>query len=283
MLTIFSSPRPFKGHFNIIQRNAIKSWTLLKSKCEIILFEDEGGTTKKVAEDFSIKCITDVACNEFGTPLLSDIIAKTQKFAKNEILAYVNPDIILMDDFTEAIKIVKESYKNSFLIVGRRWDLDVRELIDFNETDWKEKLKETLLKNGKIHGLSGMDYWIFPRDIQFNHPPFTNGRWVTDGWLVYQARSRGMPVIDASDIVMAIHQNHPYPQQKKSFYVLEMQRNLKLAGGFSNIMTLRDADWILDSKGLKKPSFPRCIFAKLSLFYPWRLILALKRKLQSWT
>jgi len=50
MITLFSSPRPFRGHFDIIQRNAILSWKSVMPGCEIILFEDEEGTTKKVAE-----------------------------------------------------------------------------------------------------------------------------------------------------------------------------------------------------------------------------------------
>lgn len=44
MLTIFSYPKPFKGHIDVIQRNAINSWTLLNPKPEIILACDEEGT-----------------------------------------------------------------------------------------------------------------------------------------------------------------------------------------------------------------------------------------------
>ena len=28
MLTIFTTPKPFRGHIGIIQRNALKSWTI---------------------------------------------------------------------------------------------------------------------------------------------------------------------------------------------------------------------------------------------------------------
>jgi hypothetical protein len=30
MLTVFSTPKPFVGHSDIIRRNALKSWTLLR-------------------------------------------------------------------------------------------------------------------------------------------------------------------------------------------------------------------------------------------------------------
>ncbi len=29
MITIFAIPKPFKGHIDVIQRNAIQSWTKL--------------------------------------------------------------------------------------------------------------------------------------------------------------------------------------------------------------------------------------------------------------
>ena len=67
MLSIFAIPKPFQGEFNIIQRNAIKSWTLLLPKCEIILFGDEEGT-KEIAKEFGTLYLPEVKKNEFSTP-----------------------------------------------------------------------------------------------------------------------------------------------------------------------------------------------------------------------
>ena len=108
MLTIFTLPKPFEDIYEVIQRNAIRSWTLLKPKPEILLFEDEKNTTKKVAEEFSIGYITDVKKNEFGTPLINDIFEKAQEVAKNDILVYVNADIILISNFIKSIKQIKD-------------------------------------------------------------------------------------------------------------------------------------------------------------------------------
>jgi len=47
MITIFSNPRSFTGPFKILQYNAIRSWKYLHPDVQIILFEDEEGTTKK--------------------------------------------------------------------------------------------------------------------------------------------------------------------------------------------------------------------------------------------
>lgn len=280
-MTIFTTPRPFQGPFDILQRNAIKSWMELSPKCEIILCNDEEGTTAKVAKEFGLLCISDITCTEFGTPLMSDVFSKVQKIAKNDVLAQVNTDVILTNDFLEAIQKVKQLMGNRpFYMIGRRWDLDVKELINFNETDWEKKLHKRVRKEGKLHGFTGMDYWVFPRNLPFNLPPFAVGRPGMDTWLVYKAKSLKIPVVDATEAITIIHQNHNYPRKNNSFFEIEKQRNLKLAGGFTVAMTIRNADFVLTKEGLKRPKLSRRIFTQLSLFYPLRVLLAMRRKLR---
>ena len=50
MLTMFTIPKAFRGDFDIIQKNAIRSWTLLRPECEIILFGNEEGTAEMAGE-----------------------------------------------------------------------------------------------------------------------------------------------------------------------------------------------------------------------------------------
>src|SRR5467141_3820646 len=101
MLTLFAIPKAFTGHIGIIQRNAIRSWTLLRPQCEIILFGDDEGTAD-VAEEFGIRHIPQVERNEFGTPLVNDMFEKAQNLGSHELCCFVNSDIILMNDFMEA-------------------------------------------------------------------------------------------------------------------------------------------------------------------------------------
>jgi len=61
MITIFSNPRSFTGPFKILQYNAIRSWKYLHPDVQIILFEDEEGTTKKVAHELSIQYVEDLS------------------------------------------------------------------------------------------------------------------------------------------------------------------------------------------------------------------------------
>ena len=280
MLTLFTIPKPFQEHVNIIQRNAIRSWLRIIPKVEVILFGNDPGVAEAVRE-FGILHIPEIEKNEFGTPLLSSAFNLAQKKAKNEILVYINADIILMPDFISAIKKIK---KPLFLMSGRRWDLDIKEEIDFN-TDWEKKLQERIKKEGKLHGFSGIDYFVFPKNLPHNLPPFAVGRPGWDNWLIYHIRSLKIPVIDATETITVVHQTHGYSHsifgEKTRVGGPEAEINLKLAGGFSRMMTLLDANWILTSKGLKGPRFPRSFFSLLSLFYPWRLLLSIKRKIRA--
>src|SRR5260370_906360 len=49
MLTLYTIPKAFDEHIGIIQRNAIRSWTLLRPPCEVILFGDDAGTAEVAA------------------------------------------------------------------------------------------------------------------------------------------------------------------------------------------------------------------------------------------
>lgn len=280
MLTIATVPKPFKDpHINIIQRNAIQSWLRLLPKPKIILFGNDEGIDK-AAKEFGVSHIPEVE-SEFGIPLLSSVFSLTRQMAESKFIAYVNTDIILLNDFMKAIELINF---NSFLMTGRRWDIDIKESINFTEDNWEQRLRGLVSKEGKLHGPAGMDYFVFPQNSPLNMPAFVAGRPGYDGWLLYHARSLGITTIDATKAVMILHQNHGYKHrlggEKRVLKEAEGKKNLNVAGGFLQMLTLRDTEWVLTKDGLKKPKFPRIIFSQLALFYPWRLLVLFKRKLQ---
>lgn len=288
MLTFFSNPRAFKGPFDRIQRNAVQSWKKMCPECQIILFDDEEHTTAHIARELGVEFISDRKISEFGTPMLDDSFQKVQSIARFNVIVQISTDIIITgNDFLASVKKVLALMAGKpFFIAGRRWDLDFEEAIDFSQKDWQVGLIKLAKEKGKLHGFSGMDYWVLPRNLPFTFPPFVIGRPGTDSWLVYKARSIHIPVIDATSSIMIIHQNHPYPRKREDSFIVEKEKNLRLAGGFINLLTLREADWLLTSKGLIKPLFPQRIFSELALFYPWRALVAVKRNidrlLQKW-
>ncbi len=255
MLSIFALPRAFQGHNEIIQTNAIQSWAQLRPPCEIILFGDDEGTAE-VAAKFRIRHVPDVERNEYGTPLVSHLFNAAQNLASHELLCYVNADIILMSDFVQAIRQIQELPS---LIIGRRWDLNLEEHLDFSNTEWETQLRLRLAEEGSLHGLSGIDYFLFPRGTYRDIPSFAIGRTAWDNWLIYKARSLGLPVIDATDVVTIVHQNHDFSHintvKANSGQVerkgIEGKRNRELLGGDYYAFGLLDATYRLSSTGLK--------------------------------
>lgn len=251
MLTIFTVPKPFRAHIGIIQRNAIESWTLLEPKPEIILFGNEKGTAE-IAREFRIRYISDRICNESGIPLIGDIFQRAREVAENNILAYVNADIILMSDFMRAVERIKD--KKKFLMVGQRWDFDIREELNFENPNWETELREKVLKSGKLHSKTGIDYFVFNKGLYKKIPPFVI-RTIWDEWLLYEAWRQGIKIIDATHMIMSIHQNHRYLNAYDELFdpweSKEAKRNLKLAGGYRHCFTIKDATHVLTPEGLK--------------------------------
>ena len=77
-ITIFATPKKFDGHIGVIQRNAITSWTHIQPKPEVILFGTEPGTAELAAE-LGLRHVSAVKCNEWGTPLVSDLFAQAEQ------------------------------------------------------------------------------------------------------------------------------------------------------------------------------------------------------------
>ena len=111
MLTIFSTPKPFEGHIDIIQRNAIQSWLRLSPEIQVILIGDENGAAE-VAREFGILHVKQVERGRGGAKYLSSIFREAERHAHHEIVCYVNCDVMLMSDFLRAAHQVSSWRKN---------------------------------------------------------------------------------------------------------------------------------------------------------------------------
>jgi hypothetical protein len=235
MLTVFSTPKPFEGHFAMIQRNAIRSWTLLHPDCEVILFGDEEGT-EAVASEFGVRHIPHVKRNEYGTPFISDLFDQAQQLGVHDTLCYVNCDTILLSDLIPSVERAKR--KRRFLMVGRRWGLRVTDHLDFGPHNWEEQLRTAVKQRGSPGHPSAIEYFVFNRGLWGELPPLVVGRPRWDNYMLYRARSRKAALIDASSDVTAIHQDHDYSHHPKGregvWNGVEAQRNHELMGtGFT--------------------------------------------------
>lgn len=235
MLTIFTIPKAFEGHIGIIQKNAIHSWTLLHPDIEVVLCGDDPGVAE-VAREYEALHIPYIARNEYGTPMLRSAFSEVLSQARHPIYCYVNADIMLMSDFVHATQTVDLT---SYMIIGQRWNLDITELLDFSSDQWERELRRQVELEAELNVAEGMDYFVFPRQtlrrLLEDMPDFAVGRPWWDTWMVYHTRRLGLPVVDATPSVFAIHQNHGYrhvPERRENkWHGPEGDHNKRIAGG----------------------------------------------------
>ena len=258
-ITILATPKPFRGHIGIIQRNAITSWTKLEPRPEIILFgHEEGGA--ECAGELGLVHIAEVARNSSGTPLLADIFANAERRASHELLAYVNADIILPREFTEGVGKVRRKFEK-FLAVGRRTNLEMNEAMDFSE-GWQEKLKERMGREGQLDSYTGMDVFVFPKGTYVDVPPLAIGRVWFDQWCIKYARRKKLPVVDLTRFAPIAHQMHDYShvtggKELGAYGGAEAEENLRYYGERPHTYTILSATHVMTEDGTIRRAFGR--------------------------
>jgi hypothetical protein len=243
MITLFAIPKPMEGEFKRIQGNAIGSWLRLGFGVEILLFGGEHGVGD-FARRIGIEHIPEVARTVYGTPRVDDLFRKAEARAARPLLGYINADIILGSDFLDAVRVLSRVTR-PFLAVGRRWDLDVTEEIDYSRRDWEERLRLQVAERGALHEETGIDYFLYRPGFWKKIPPFAIGRTMWDNWLILAALRQRALVIDTTDGIWAVHQNHGYnhhPQGAEGVWKgPEAVENERLAGGSFRLFSILDA------------------------------------------
>lgn len=246
LITAFTAPKPFTNpHIATIQRNAIQSWIHLGSEVEVLLMGDEEGMAE-VAKEFKIRHYPQVKCSEKGTPYINSMFDFARQASDAPFLAILNADIMLMPDFVKAA-IQVGSLTKQFLFLGRRYDLEVVEELDFSP-GWDTRLREKVLQDGTLHGPVGSDYFLVPRNLLTDMPEFAIGRSGWDNWTIYHAVKSGWEVVDVTRSTMIVHQNHDYshlPGNKPPYDLPETKRNVSIAGGMKSMYTILEANKIL--------------------------------------
>jgi len=278
-ITFFSAPKPFTNpHVDMIQTNAIRSWTLL-SDAEVILFGEEEGLAK-TAKELGVRHIPNVERNEAGVPIISSMFQLARENSDGKYLCIINADMILMPDFVEAVRESERllvnsqkkasGYQKNYVMLSQRWDYDIAQPIEFTD-GWNEKLRKKVLASGSLHRPAGSDFFLFPLSSYINIPNFTIGRAGWDNWMIYKARKEGWPVIDCTPSIMVVHQNHDYshlPDGKPHYEHPETNENIRLAGGAANVRyTILDSTYQLADGKLIRPRMTSLRFTRrLELF-----------------
>ena len=118
------------------------------------------------------------------------------------------------------------------------------------------------------------------------------GRAGWDNWMIYEARRRKWPCVDATPSIQIIHQSHDYshlPGGQAHYRLPESFENVRLGGGRRTVFTLQDANrQLVDGKIRRMPlswtgfwrqveTFPLVSLgsyplaqAAYAIFHPWK-------------
>jgi hypothetical protein len=237
------------------QVNALMTWIKQDPAPEVLMLGDDPGVGD-MAHTWQLRYWPFVEKDEFGTPMVHSVFERGQEQATHDVVAYVNSDIMLVG-FGRALRAVAETFPGEFLMVGRRWDVQVDVPLSFGG-DWQKALVQLARQTGAMHSAGAIDYFAFRKGFYRNVPSFVPGRSAWDNWLVGDALERGASVVDATAAVWAVHQDVPgavhepvseermeQRRRNRAFYDEARARH-----GFTG--TSKEARWIVTETGQVK-------------------------------
>lgn len=245
-LAFFTTPKAFHGHAAVIQRNALRSWARLDPKPHIILLGDEAGTAQ-IADEIDATHIPEIPLAEEGLPLLDGLFRTAEHATDAKYLNFINADIILTNTFWKAFHTARRAH-NRMLMVGQRYDVRIDHELTF-DTDWDTILTNRAKTTCPLGGPQFIDYFIYRRGIWGRIPPFEIARYSWDNWMIFRACQLHVPVIDATRVFPAVHQNHEPRESNKRKQGVRLspgaRRNYELAGGKSCLYTIWDSTHVI--------------------------------------
>ena len=206
MLTLFTVIQTFRGAAAVIQRNALRSWMLLHPEVQVLVFgEAESGL--EACWELGIHYDAEPELTALGAVRLDYMFAKAQKLARFNTLCYVPCDTLLLADFCEALNRVEALYPQ-FAMVGRNWDLSVQEAGSIGEAGWESRLRRATEREGRPNAAEHIAYVAFSKGLYVNDlPPLGVDEPGCANWLLWKAMTERVAVVDASEMVLAVHQH----------------------------------------------------------------------------
>ena len=247
MITFFTLPKSFAGHIGVIQNNAIESWKYLIPRCQVLLIGNEEGV-RNAALRFGVDYCESVRKNAQGTPLLDSAFEIADSMAKHPYLCYVNSDIMFLQGIEESLNAT--SNLRQFVMVGRRTNLDIEKTINFDSQVEIEALVARSNEEGRLSAYTALDYFIFPRGT-IEMKEFPVGRALWDNWVVWDVRRKNIPLVDATNCLHVVHQNHAYNHlaggKAEAFSGEEVKQSWEMLGPDFYQLDIRDANYVIDS------------------------------------
>lgn len=206
-MIIFSSPKPFNKDTTSVQLSAIRSWALACPGVKIFLFGDQQAV-RPICEREGWLYAGSLPVTERGGEILSTMFRGMSRQYPDEMLLYLNSDILLQHSFSRSL-VGLEKVPGPWLASCRRWCLPAWEGGAKQGTELL-KFLGSVENHGHYGPASALDLFLFRGLNLDSMPPFRIGHAGWDNWMIYHARMLGIPIIDLSPAILALHCRHDY-------------------------------------------------------------------------
>lgn len=167
------------------QNVAVASWLRLAPRRIVIFVEAQEDCPSWVSLSPVIQCKA-ASCrhNLYRAVTLDCVFQQMQASGVEEVVVFVNSDIVLSHDFTLAVTRTLSEVPGTFVIVGERRDVSLSAVLDAVRTQGWDAGVQYLASNTPLHGIWGLDYFVF-RSMVPSIPNFMVGvpRW--DNFLMW--------------------------------------------------------------------------------------------------
>jgi len=249
MITIYTTCRNSKKWplYGIIQYNAIKSWTLLKPRPQILVMGTDPGS-EDLCKELDVTYVPDVEVNVENVPIIPSMIKIAEKMSTNDVLALCSSDIILFQDVIATCKAMANRPKelNEFCGMAIKFNKKINQKINFSG-DWRKEIKKNTWSAGAWAGdyfLHNKGYW------KEDMPPFVIGRARCDNWMVWYGVVQRGCLVNMTEALTIIHHSHEKFETNGRGEGLTNTPGFKNNQKFYKIKGINDAPWKMN-KDLK--------------------------------
>ena len=208
-LTLFTILKPCTNrHVLTLQRQTLLAWQRMDPKPEILVFGDAAGV-KRLCREVGVEHYPEILRDPTGLEYVSDAFQQASNLGTGDLFCYANADIILPPDLPAVAGRVTEVL-NRFLLTGRRWNMQRAFELEPPGRLWWQKLLRKSDRWGSMGTDWGIDWFVHPRHQFDDLPDLLVGRWFWDTAVLGICKAQGIPLLDATQVVRAIHQYHDY-------------------------------------------------------------------------
>ena len=248
-ISFITAFKKFVGLYDIIQKSVIYSWKM--NDIKVIVPANETDTKIKCSDYSNITVIDEVKrARELGfsnqSPVLKDLIEKALPHIDTTMVAFINSDIMILEDFAQKCEKIFQKYGYDIFIVGSRLNIRLNYYADSPE-GYKKALSEPRLPYDDI---TSSDIFITSKfmwkKILQDMPEFILGRYCWDNWLHTFAEINNLKKYNCTKTLVTLHCEHPnsmiYAQEgfegkeaPSSKHNLDLWQPIKDVYGYSRI------------------------------------------------